>query len=310
MVFSIIIPVYNAEKYLNKCVESILSQSFERFELILVDDGSTDGSLQICNAYAQKDDRVKVVHKTNSGASDARNAGLDIAVGEYIVFVDSDDYWDDALALAKIKGLIDEGSPDVVTWRFKKYIEAKDVVKPVGYSLNGDEIDFGNLLKSKNFNVSPCAKAIKKSLIDEFKLNFLSGVCAEDIEWCARLLSVTKQIVPSNLDFYVYRQREESSSHTIKERNVKDVKSHLLFIDGLIQEGNHNAEKIQQLLAEEFCNFVVTLTSYDKYKEEIGWVKQRKSWLKWGRTRRSKILKLMLSILGVNLTLKIIKFIR
>jgi glycosyltransferase involved in cell wall biosynthesis len=88
---SIIIPVYNVELYLNRCIESVLSQTFTDFELILVDDGSPDNSPKMCDEIAQKDSRVVVVHKKNGGLSSARNAGLDIAKGEYVFFIDSDD---------------------------------------------------------------------------------------------------------------------------------------------------------------------------------------------------------------------------
>ena len=90
-VLSIIVPVYNVEKYLARCIDSILAQTFTDFELILVDDGSTDNSGEICDEYAGKDPRIIVIHKENGGVSSARNHGLDIARGEYITFVDSDD---------------------------------------------------------------------------------------------------------------------------------------------------------------------------------------------------------------------------
>ena len=89
---SIIVPVYNVEKYLSRCIDSILNQTFDDFELILIDDGSPDHSGAICDDYAKKDNRILVIHKENGGLSDARNAGINIASGEYIMFVDSDDY--------------------------------------------------------------------------------------------------------------------------------------------------------------------------------------------------------------------------
>ena len=89
---SIIVPVYNVDKYLSKCIDSIISQTYNDIELILVDDGSPDNSPKICDEYARKDNRIIVIHKENGGVSSARNAGLDIAKGKYIGFVDPDDY--------------------------------------------------------------------------------------------------------------------------------------------------------------------------------------------------------------------------
>lgn len=94
--FSIIVPIYKVEKYLEICIDSIIGQSFCNFELILVDDGSPDTCGEICDRYSSSDTRVKVVHKENGGLSSARNAGLDIATGKYVIFIDSDDFWDDA----------------------------------------------------------------------------------------------------------------------------------------------------------------------------------------------------------------------
>lgn len=93
-VISVIVPIYNTEKYLAKCLDSLINQTFQRLEIILIDDGSTDNSGQICDEYAVKDDRIKVIHKTNGGVSSARNAGLDVVTGSYIAFVDPDDYID------------------------------------------------------------------------------------------------------------------------------------------------------------------------------------------------------------------------
>ena len=91
---SIIVPVYNVEKYLNECIDSIIAQTYSNIEIILVNDGSTDASGKICDEYAEKDGRIKVIHQVNAGLSAARNAGMAVATGEYLYFVDSDDYVD------------------------------------------------------------------------------------------------------------------------------------------------------------------------------------------------------------------------
>ena len=92
MLFSIIVPIYKVENYLNQCVDSILNQTFQDFEIVLVDDGSPDACPDICDEYAKKDSRIKVVHKENGGLSDARNAGIAVASGEYFIFIDSEEF--------------------------------------------------------------------------------------------------------------------------------------------------------------------------------------------------------------------------
>ena len=123
---SIIIPVYNVEKYLKKCVDSILNQTYTNLEVVLVDDGSTDASGQICDMYAGMDLRVRVIHKANGGLSDARNAGMKIATGEYIGFVDSDD-WIEPDMYECLYNLAMENSLDVVAGRFCETIDGVDV---------------------------------------------------------------------------------------------------------------------------------------------------------------------------------------
>lgn len=118
--FSIIVPVYNVEKYLNRCVQSVLSQSFSDFELILVDDGSPDRCPEMCDAYAAEDSRVKVVHKVNGGLCSARNAGLAVAIGEYIVSVDSDDWIADDALKTLWNNAIKPYKPDAIIFNAKK----------------------------------------------------------------------------------------------------------------------------------------------------------------------------------------------
>lgn len=105
---SIIVPVYNVENYLKKCVESILSQTFTDFELLLVDDGSTDSSGEMCDELKRLDERIKVIHKENGGLSSARNAGIDVAKGKYLTFVDSDDYIDTHMLEVLYKNMVQE----------------------------------------------------------------------------------------------------------------------------------------------------------------------------------------------------------
>ena len=125
---SVIIPVYKVELYLKQCVESILIQTYSNIEIILVDDGSPDSCPQICDEYARKDYRIKVIHKSNGGLSDARNVGLNGAVGQYVVFVDSDDYW---LNENCLKSLVDEinRTPNIDFICFNSYSFVNGTIK-------------------------------------------------------------------------------------------------------------------------------------------------------------------------------------
>ena len=129
---SIIIPVYNVEKYLHQCVDSVLAQNLDSFEIILVDDGSPDNAGKICDEYAEKDARVKVIHKENGGLSKARNTGIDAAEGEYIIFLDSDDWWN---PLVSVNAMLEKvkAEPDVDMFLFSSL----DYVEGVGYFKRG-----------------------------------------------------------------------------------------------------------------------------------------------------------------------------
>lgn len=128
MKVSIIVPVYNVEKYLNECVDSLLRQTYKNIEIILVDDGSTDSSGKICNQYAEKlPDIIRVIHKQNAGLGFARNSGLDIANGDYVTFIDSDDYADEDLVEALVGAAIEEKA-DVVIGGFKRVTNSGEIV--------------------------------------------------------------------------------------------------------------------------------------------------------------------------------------
>lgn len=160
--FSIIVPVYKTEEYLHKCVSSILEQSFGDFELILVDDGSPDQCPELCDNFARQDDRIKVIHKENGGVSSARNAGIAVATGEYIWFVDSDDYiLPDALAI--LENAMEEERADLYAFNGK----CRDIFC---------EGNLGEFLSRYYFNYilgfGPCNKLYRRNCLTDFQLYF------------------------------------------------------------------------------------------------------------------------------------------
>ncbi len=204
---SVIVPIYNVEEYLNKCVGSIVSQTYNNLEIILVDDGSLDGCPQICDKWSEQDERIKVIHKENGGLSDARNAGMEIMKGEYVSFVDGDDY-------------IDERYIEVLYNNLVKYnAEISQVSFNTEELLSSNEIKINVLdasVSCKNFYISKipqmmissCAKLFKTDLIGNQR--FPKGRNFEDQFFTPRVVYYAHNIVMSNERLYNYVNRQNS----------------------------------------------------------------------------------------------------
>lgn len=216
---SVIVPVYKAEKYLHRCVDSIIAQTWSNLEIILVDDGSPDNSGAICNEYATRDSRIRVIHKPNGGVSSARNAGIDAATGEYIAFVDSDDYIAPDM-YEKLFGVLKSENAIAVCDCYLHY-DDKDLYKCI-YEVHDDRIEF-----LANFLISDiggsCWNMIAPiNIIDSLRFpeHLNSG---EDRWYVLRLLCKAPSIVKVNEPLYYYDQSNNSSiTHSIS--NDMDLK--------------------------------------------------------------------------------------
>ena len=213
---SIIVPVYQVERYLPQCVESILAQTFPDFELILVDDGSKDGSGQICDEYAGRDSRVQVVHQQNGGLSAARNRGLELAGGAYFMFVDSDDFIEPTMVECLYESLLREDA-DVAACNFLYFYEddrARDFSTALPYEvLSGWEIFYERKNdRSYGFWTIACNKLYKKSAFP--RLRFRVGRFHEDEFWANDLYQRDIRVVAIPQCLYHYRQRSSSITAT------------------------------------------------------------------------------------------------
>lgn len=220
---SVIVPVYNVEKYLHRCVESILSQTLDDFELILVDDGSKDNSGTICDEYARKDFRVKVFHKKNSGLSAARNTGLEKALGKYVIFVDSDDYWADVNCLDYLYKLIEEFDADVLRGEYialnEKGEEINTIVrnkKDFEYKLLDSATFYINAIAGENFS---WLFLYKKKAIEQFRFDE-NRAFQEDIDFNIKFFSKPHKCIYTSKKFYVYQKREASITTTLNINNL------------------------------------------------------------------------------------------
>lgn len=227
--FSIIIPVYNVEGYLRQCLDSILCQSYSNFEIVLVNDGSIDSSLEICLEYQEKSAHVKLINKENEGVSTARNIGLLRAKGDYIIFTDGDDFWIGKQVLEELNNLIQESDPDLIIHEETRFFTDKDLIYKNNqrFILNKSgkfEDEVLNLVYYDLFAASPWDKVIKKSVLIDNKLFFPVGKKSEDIEWCGQLMSFVKTFSIYSKSFYNYRQgRFDSSTSIVNEKHIYDV---------------------------------------------------------------------------------------
>ena len=226
---SVIVPVYNVEKYLKPCLDSILNSTYQDIELIPVDDGSTDNSGAICDEYARKDARVHVIHKTNGGVSSARNEGIKAANGEFISFIDGDDVIHPEMLNILVKALA-EGDYDFsmcyfkkvsdeeiiktyqneITSSSKKVIPQADFFRKI-YSTDGFEMGQSHIVFNKLYN---------RDFIDELYFNELK--VGEDTEWMHRACMRMKKCVLVEKELYYYIQRNSSLTHENKNQNFID----------------------------------------------------------------------------------------
>ncbi|MGL5989248.1 glycosyltransferase [Cetobacterium sp.] len=179
---SIIVSVYNVEKYLTKCIDSILAQIFTDFELILINDGSSDNCGDILDEYAKKDNRIRVIHKKNEGCSAARNDGIKVAKGEYIGFVDSDDYINQNMYREMYELMKNNDKFDVIQCGILRI----DSVNNSNYE---------SIFKKPNYVSSVWSKLLKKSLITQYKIEFpLKSCMGEDLAFTEKYMSVSKEM--------------------------------------------------------------------------------------------------------------------
>lgn len=226
---SVIVPIYNTEPYLNKCIDSIIGQTYQDLEIILVDDGSTDRSGEICNAYEKTDKRVRVIHKRNGGASSARNAGLEIAKGKYIGFVDSDDY----IAADMYESLIIclDDDVDIVTCGCC-HVYPPDVRKPKRKILcahtkvkYGTEQAIEELLKGNLFSYGVYEKLFRKELFDGVR--FPLGRVSEDLPVIYALFKKCRNVVNiGKAKYYQFRRTDSVSRRDFYFRRIDNVLFH------------------------------------------------------------------------------------
>jgi len=255
---SVIVPIFRIEKYLPKCVDSILNQSFLDFELILVNDGSPDSCPEICDAYAKKDSRVRVVHKENGGLLSARKAGLRNARGKYIAFVDGDD-WVDNYYLDVLYKLAEANDSDlVVTGHFREFDGKIETIKPNSTGIYDHDQLQASILPNAIYNGRFCEHGISTYVWNKLYKRELLGkilydvpneiIMGEDAAITYAYLSISKSLTVSKIPLYYYRQRHDSIVKSIENPQMEYYRLGLLMnflkskLQGVLNENNLNEQ--------------------------------------------------------------------
>lgn len=234
---SVIIPVYNSEQYLGDCIKSVLLQTYSNIEILIVDDGSTDGSPQICDHYAQNDDRIRVIHKPNEGVSAARNIGIEKANGEYIVFVDSDDRLD-SNALETAHDSATDTKADLVIWNYY-FVRGSKIIRNEDFPESGVYDDEGLIdsliastlcplickLKTPNDLIIGMSftwnKMFRKSVLQDHTIRFNEEISMyEDIAFVCRYLKHTDTVAFVDECNYFYRVLDTNATNSYKAKLV------------------------------------------------------------------------------------------
>ena len=240
MKLSIVVPVYNVEAYLKKCVDSLLAQDLPRdeFEIILVDDGSTDSSGAMCDAFAVAHGNIRVIHQPNKGLSGARNTGIAVATGKYIQFVDSDDYLNPDV-LGALVGQMEEQDLDILRFNYQNVNEAGEVFEPNKYSK--PFVDFSNevcdgvtfLNERLGFACYACQFIVKASILRRDGNGFREGIYYEDVEWTPRILLQAERAASTDTIVYNYLFRNSSIARNADaEKKRKAICDKLSILDG------------------------------------------------------------------------------
>lgn len=313
---SIIVPVYNVMDYLEPCIRSVAAQNFRDYELILVDDGATDDSGRICDEWAERDHRIRVIHQPNQGLSAARNAGIDVAEGKYLIFLDGDDFWKDPTVLERLADRLQLVQPDVLCFNFEKNSSGAG---QGAYFSRAETMPLSSLQNSFEYLTQrdlwiACAwnKAVRRDLFDQNALRFRRGITSEDIDWCMRLALRAESFDFLDCVVVEYRQRETSISKTMTKEKVSMLFDNIETCLELL----HNTEKCERgdrlkpYIAYQYGTALVCIAEVTDRSEKKSLLQRAASMrflLNWSQNRKIKTLRAAVKGLGLRNTIGLLE---
>lgn len=274
---SIIVPVYNVEEYLERCVNSLVNQDYKNIEILLVDDGSTDSSGKLCDALAEKDNRITVFHKPNGGLSDARNYGLKRAKGEYAFFIDSDDYIVEN-ACSYMLNDAEKNNADLVIGHAKMLKVMNQLQKWENFI--GENFEYHHVYTGKQYlqecleksdvRIEAWRSLYKVSFLKDNNLYFKMGIAHEDELFTPITLLAAQRVVLSDLEFYVYDNDRPTSIMNSQSMNSKKAFDRLYILETLYPIYKAvSPKKLRKLLLDNICwKYLETVSIYKLYNNK------------------------------------------
>lgn len=310
---SVIIPVYNVEDYLERCVKSVINQDFRSIEVILVDDGSSDRCPQICDDLAKTDERITVIHKINGGLSSARNIGIAKAVGEYITFLDSDDQWIEN-ALTPIMEYAIKSETDMLMFTsLCLYPDGSIMRREYGglgqntYQVfKADEL-YNKLIQNGNLREQAGTHIIRTEFLKENNLLFTEGILCEDTDFMFRIMRRLTKVAITDKDLLIYTEKRPGSiTNTISVKRLKDLVG---VIQNSIEYYDKNSNDRMKTFELAQCSYLWTialgycsLLTNAQSKEIQQILKRQIVYLKLSSHPKSKMVGYLISVFGFTLT--------
>lgn len=310
---SVVIPVYKVEKYLERCVKSVINQDYCDLEVILVDDGSPDKCPQICDELAKIDERISVIHKINGGLSSARNAGMAKAVGEYITFLDSDDQWVENMLSIIMEYTISSGVDMLMFTSFCLYPNGTLMKREYGglgketYQVFSTEDLYKKLIENGNLREQAGTHIIRTEFLKENNFTFTEGILCEDTDFMFRIMRSLRSVAITDKALLIYtEQRPGSITNTISIKRLKDL---VAVIQNSIEYYKVNSGSRMKYYELAHCSYLWTMAlgycSFFKKNQLAGIrsiMKRQIVDLSLSSHPKSKMLSYILPMFGLTLT--------
>lgn len=306
---SVVIPVYKVEKFLDRCLNSVINQNYKNIEIILIDDGSPDNCGEICDSYAERDNRIKVIHKSNGGLSSARNVGIEASNGKYITFIDSDDVISFNYISSLYNNLVKTRSEiSICGYQFVGETEIPDLVEDISGKIEifDSKKALELMLYQKKINNSAWGKLYLKTIFDDIK--YPEGKIYEDIATTYKTFLKSNTICIDTAKYYFYTRRNDSISCSFNEKTFDIIENVRLMEEDLLKYPRFKKPCNSRVLNAEF--FLIRQldkkSNFEMYNFIIKDIRKRRlSVLLDYRTRFKTKMGIMISFVGIDLLKKI-----